>query len=500
MQASSSKTQSSGAQAMLDAGRKLLDRDQAAGALRILSEAAELEPDWAEPHYLLACAFHDLGRTRDAENAARKALDLQPDHSLSAHRLGVVLSEADRWPEARTWLQRSAELAPDRAIVQRDLAVALLFMGEVEQARQAFARAVDQGMWEQTALYMLVTLTPMNGDGREVSALWQTLNELNAREDLGIEERTELCFALGKAFADCGEVERASQAWAEGNRLKREGMDYSVHPTLDRWREIARIFDRSLIQRLEGQGGDTDRPIFICGLPRSGTTLVEQILCAHPQVLGGGEHEALARVVQSVRPPNGTFWPHWAGSMKAVDCRRLAEAYLDMSLQPGPGRSRVTDKRLENVETLGLIHLCLPRAPMIYVKRDPRDVALSCWSILFAGALPFTYDLTEMADYFEAHEQLMAHWRRVLPPGRLLEVPYEQLVADPEAWSRRIVTHCGLDWDERCLEPHKASRAVKTTSAAQVRQPVHAGSVGRWKPYAKALQPLIDRLDDVLPR
>lgn len=476
-------------------GLELLNRGDAAAALQPLREAADLDPASVQARYLLACAFHDLGRPAESEAVLRAALEREADDPRAVHRLGVVLSEMERWTEAVPELRRAARLQPDSGIVHRDLGVALLVMGEVDEARRAFGQAVELGHWGDATLYTLVRLTPMGGSDAEAKSLWRRLTELQARLDLTPEERTQLCFALGKAHADRGEVEQAAEAWAVGARLRRAGLKaYSVDPTLARWREIARIFDGSLLERLNGGGSVSDRPIFICGLPRSGTTLVEQILSAHPQVTAAGESGALPRVIRSVQTPDGAYWPQWATTMNRTDCRKLAEAYLGQLPPSEPGKLRTTDKRPENVEALGLLHCCFPNGALIYVKRDLRDVAFSCWTTLFSGGAPFTYDLAEMADYFRGNEALVSHWRNILPPGRLLEVPYEELVADPEDWSHRIVAHCGLDWDDRCLEPHKAMRPVTTASDAQVRRPIYGDSVGRWKTYETALKPFIDRL------
>jgi Flp pilus assembly protein TadD len=494
LQADISRIDRGAFEAKLSLGLKLLNEDRAAAALDHLREAADLDGGSAEARYLLACAHHDLNQHVEAEAALRAALELEPDHSRAIHRLGVVLSELERWTEALAYLRKAAQLQPGQGIIERDLAVALLTMGEIDEARRAHIRALELGWRRHSTLYNAVRLTPMSEGDPEAAALWKLLAELQTRDDLSDEDRVQINFALGKAHADRGEVGEACDAWVQGARLKRASMNYSVEPTLARWREIARIFDQPLLQRLEGAGSASRAPVFICSLPRAGSTLVEQILSAHPQVLAGGETGALPRVIRSVQTPRGERWPRWASAMNETDCLRLAEAYLKQIPIPGPGQTRVTDKRPENVETLGLLHLCFPNAALIYVKRDLHDVAFSCWTTLFAEGQPYTYDLEEMAAYFKGIEALVAHWREVLPPGRLLEVPYEELVVEPEAWSRKIVAHCGLDWNDRCLEPHKASRPIRTASDVQVRQPINIRSIGRWKPYAEALKPFTDRL------
>jgi hypothetical protein len=182
--------------------------------------------------------------------------------------------------------------------------------------------------------------------------------------------------------------------------------------------------------------------------------------------------------------------------MTAPDCRSIGQAYLNGLPPAGPGESRLTDKWLPNFERLGLIHLCLPNARIIHCRRDPRDVCLSCFSIRFSSGQEYAYDLAELGRYWRAYDRLMDHWRAVLPPGRMLEVPYEAVVGDMEAWARRLITHCGLPWDEVCLNFHESGRVVKTASAAQVRRPIYGDSVGRWRRFQSHLGPLLEALGE----
>ena len=257
--------------------------------------------------------------------------------------------------------------------------------------------------------------------------------------------------------------------------------------------EIAQVFDAALFERLAGAGLASERPIFIVGMARSGTTLVEQILSAHPAVDGAGETATLPKLVEQV---DGAAYPAWARTMTAADAWRLGQSYLDALPAGAPGETRVTDKTLSNFEHLGLIQLCLPNAAIIHCRRDPRDVGLSCFANRFSQGQDHTYDLAELGRYWRAYDRLMAHWRAVLPPGRMLEVPYEAVVEDVEGWARRLVAHCGLAWDDACLRFHESGRAVRTGSFAQVRRPIYTGSVGRWRRFAGHLDSLLEALGE----
>jgi hypothetical protein len=255
---------------------------------------------------------------------------------------------------------------------------------------------------------------------------------------------------------------------------------------------IAERFDAALLERLTGRGARGHRPIFVIGMPRSGTTLVEQVLAAHPQVHGAGELRLMGEIIAGEEEG----FPAWASRMDGADCARLGQAYLD-SLPPAPaGRTRTTDKAVSNIEAMGLIHLCLPDAAIVHVRRDARDAALSCFATRFTDGQDFACDLGELGRYWRAYERLMDHWRAVLPEGRMLEVDYETLARDLEPQARRLVAHCGLDWDEACLRFHDSGREVRTASAAQVRRPIHTRSVGRWRRFEDRLGPLLEALGE----
>jgi hypothetical protein len=262
---------------------------------------------------------------------------------------------------------------------------------------------------------------------------------------------------------------------------------------------ITRSFDAGLLERWEAtpdRGSPSRRPIFIMGLPRSGTSLVEQIVSAHRKVLGCGEQDFLRKVVRSVRGEGGTEFPDWAGPLTANDLKVIADLYLDALPKGSEGEVHSTEKFLTNYEYIGLIHLALPNAVIINCNRDLRDCAWSAFAMPFVEEQEFSYDLEELGDYCRLYSELMDHWRATLPPGRILDVPYEQLVADQAGWTRRILDHCGLEWDEACLDFHRARRIVRSASAAQVRQPMFDTSIGRSRPYEAQLQPFLRALGE----
>jgi hypothetical protein len=231
-------------------------------------------------------------------------------------------------------------------------------------------------------------------------------------------------------------------------------------------------------------------------MPRSGTTLVEQILASHPKVFGAGELPDIAKAVARLSGTDGApqGFPEVVSSMTGEQLRQLGASYVSAIQALAPKAERITDKMPNNFRLAALIHLALPNARIIHTRRHPVDTCLSCFSLLFAGDHPYSYDLAELGRYYRAYEALMEHWRDILPEGVMLEVQYEDITADLDAQARQIVAHCGLEWDDACLAFYKTQRPVRTASAAQVRQPIYRTSVGRWRPYKDLLGPLIEAL------
>ncbi|MCR4299784.1 MAG: sulfotransferase, partial [Gallionella sp.] len=277
----------------------------------------------------------------------------------------------------------------------------------------------------------------------------------------------------------------------EGNKLKRATLDYDPDETARRIDSIMRNFDMATMDRLRG-GDPSHLPVFILGMPRSGTTLVEQIISSYPGVHGAGELSDLEAIMR--RNVAGAAFPD---NLPSLDQARLAAwgaDYVAGLQRRAPDARRITDKMPANFFAVGLIHLMLPNAKIIHVKRDPVDTCLSCFFQLFRNGQEFTYDLAELGRYYADYARLMEHWRKVLPEGAFLDVRYEDIVADQEAQSRRLVGYCGLEWNDACLDFDKNRRAVRTASMTQVRQPIYRSSVERWRNYEKFLGPLFDTL------
>lgn len=301
---------------------------------------------------------------------------------------------------------------------------------------------------------------------------------------------------MAKAYDDLGRYDEAFACMREGNALKRERIAYDETRTLESFDRICSTFDRKLLAKADGFSSSL--PVFVVGMPRSGTTLIEQILASHPGVHGAGELADFNWLVDQLPGIGGNIfrYPEDAATLSADQLAALGKAYAERQRQRAPGAARVTDKMPANFLFLGLIHLALPEAHIVHVLRDPRDTCLSCYSKLFTAEQNFSYELGELGRYYRKYAELMAHWRDVLPPGRMLEIRYEDVIADLETSARQIVDHCGLDWHPNCIAFHEAKRPVRTASASQVRRPIYRSSEGRWRAYQDHLGPLFAALDD----
>ena len=251
---------------------------------------------------------------------------------------------------------------------------------------------------------------------------------------------------------------------------------------------IATAFPSSLIRKAAGYG--SRMPIFVAGMPRSGTTLVEQILASHPKIHGAGELGAMTAMEKNLAGKYRKAYPHFAADLQPSDQRAAGVEYLARIGEPPLGKQHIVDKMPANALFAGLIHLMLPNARMILCRRSPFDTCFSCYSTLFAGRQNFSYDLGELGRYYRAHDALMAHWRRVLPQENFLTVDYEDVVEDIEGTARRLIAFCELDWSDECLKFHESTRPVRTASMLQVRKPLYRSSIGRWRPFRAELAPL----------
>jgi tetratricopeptide (TPR) repeat protein len=474
-------------------GALLLRIGEREAAIAHLEQALLTNPDDAEIHNNLGLALHAGSRQREAVVHLERAIAVRPGFAAAHNNLAMALQALDRHDEAIAHYRKAAAASPPQASRHANLGVALQEIGRLDEARQAFKKAIELAPTAGRFYRNLADCTRFAAADPEIAAMAALAREGAA---LTQEDRRQLLFALGKAFADIGQHDRAFACWAEGNALNRARLGYDEAAVLDCFARLQAVFDADLIAQKTGAGDPSPIPVFIVGMPRSGTTLVEQILASHSRVFGAGELLDFSR--EAERACGETHAPEFAvraGSLSAAELHGLGARYIAAIRAAAPPRSsRITDKMPLNFIHLGLIHSALPNARIIHTRRDPIDTCFSCFTTLFAGQHRVAYELGELGRYYRAYEALMGHWRRVLPAGIMLDVRYEDIVDDLEPACRRILVHCGLEWEVACLDFHLARRAVRTASLAQVRRPIYRDAIGRWQPYAALLAPLLDAL------
>jgi tetratricopeptide (TPR) repeat protein len=458
------------------------------------AKALALRPDFAEAHNNLGNSLAALIRHEEAIGHFHKALAIAPGLLEVHNNLGSSLEALERPHEAIACYDRVLAQDANNARAHHLRGYALRSLGQLAQSRAAFERAVALAP-ERADFYAGIAESQRFAADDPYLPVMERLARDMAAHPLGAQ--IDLHFALGKVYEDVGRHEDSFRHLLAGNALKRRQLFYDEAETLGRFRRIPAVFTSELMRSRAGIGDPSTVPIFIVGMPRSGTTLVEQMLASHPKVFAAGESMEFNRAAEAFFQP-GTVslpFPEAIASAEPEQFRRLAARYLAAIRAPAPAAERITDKALGNFQFAGLIHLALPNARIVHVRRDPLDTCLSAFSKQFTNVQPHTFDLAELGRYYRGYEAVMAHWRRVLPQGVMLEVQYEELVADFEPQARRIVSHVGLAWDARCLAFHETQRTVRTASAAQVRLPLYRSAVGRARPYLSMLGPLLQALE-----
>jgi tetratricopeptide (TPR) repeat protein len=462
-------------------------------ALRILGEALKFAPKNVQTLLLTAKIQLKRNNLVAAEQAARLALNEEAENPEALTILGQVLHETDRYEEALQVLDRALKKAPDSPEALNFYGVALKSVGRLDEAREYILKALKLNDAMYGAYANLNDLVDFSeGIGEELfnrmDAIFESASNPEADQFLALH------FAYAKALDDRGEHEKALDHYITGGRMKRAQLEYKEGETHGFFDSIKAAFPKEAFENRKYEGLSDDRPVFIVGMPRSGSTLVEQILSSHPDIYGAGEVKYLARALGQLRDrfPSLPKYPEMMGKITPAQIDITAKNYQAAIGQGAGSAKRITDKLLTNYFFLGLINMMFPNAKVIHTRRDPVDTCLSGFTKLFKDDMPHSYDLSELGRYYGKYRELMEHWEKVLPDGFLTTVVYEDVVADTEKEAKRLIEFLGLPWNEKCVDFHKSDRPVKTASVAQVRKPIYKTSVQRWKKYGPGLQPLVD--------
>jgi tetratricopeptide (TPR) repeat protein len=505
---------------LLGQGDYYMSRGAYAEAAQCYESMIGLHPRHAEALERLGAALCELGRFRDAEPCFRRAIRIRPSN-VSAHRnLGTLLRWRGQLGASEHALRQALKLKPGDLEARSSLGFTLLGLGRAGEAKAQFEKALKSSPRHEDALFGMGQVARLEGRFDEAAALYERVLAANpkragalaalavlrrmtsadrpwlqraeelAGRGLSVLDEADLRFAIGKYYDDVGDYSHAFRNYQRANELQKSLAEAYDRAAQTRFvDDLIRIYSAPGLAQAQPGASSSERPIFVVGMMRSGTSLVEQIVASHPAVHGAGElgfwTEAVRRHDVAVR----------RGPLDEPLRERLATEYLRVLEGVSGSAQRVVDKAPINFEYLGVIHAVFPRARIIYVRRDPIDTCLSCYFQPFFAGLNYTMDLGDLAHYYREHQRLMAHWRGVLPAGSMLELPYAELVADQRGWTRRLLEFLGLEWDERCMEFFRTQRTVATASAWQVRQRIYTGSVERWRHYAKFIGPLRELKD-----
>jgi tetratricopeptide (TPR) repeat protein len=452
--------------------------------------ALQVHPGLAEAHANLGNCLRRLGRLFEAEAHLARAIELQPGFAVAHFNLGIVLQEREEHDRAIAEYRAALAIRPDYVEALNNLGSNLRVQGFVDEARAAFERILELRPTQVEAhcnLAQFKTYRP--GDPH----IEQMLSQQHRVASLPEEGRIRYWFTVGKMLEDAGRHDESFAAYAQGNRDKHATTPWDEAAHLALKRDIVSTFTREkLASHAVPASAEGPVPIFIVGMPRSGTSLLEQVLATLPGIHGAGEITWLPETLH-VEGTDQRDFPRTVADYTTDDYLQMGRRYIDRIRELAPQATHVVDKLPDNFQHLGLIHLMFPNARIVHSMRDPMDSCFSCYSRLFiANNLGYTYDLGAVARYWVSYHELMQHWHAALPEGRILDVSYESMVGDFEAQARRLVDYLGLPWDDRCLGFHQNRRIVKTASVAQVRKPIYKTSVARWKPYERHLGPLLD--------
>ena len=504
---------------LTELGLAHLNANRIQAAVDALIQAIQLAPGIADNHYNLALALERIGRDGDAIGELRRTIAINPLHVAALDRIGNLLVKQSRRDEAVDCYQRVASLQPNSLMGRLSHAKMLAGGGSHSSAATLLDQTISMFPTSSEAKQLLATILREQGRfteaiplltaatyGSPVQAaiafhdlvlsktitvvdapILQRMHALLALDTLPEMYHPKLYFALGKALDDLGEYEEAIKYFDKGNRIVRRFQPFDSERCWIDMQRLTSIFTADFLEAHTGLGSSSEAPLLILGMPRSGTTLVEQIVSNHRDIAAGGE-------LNFWNGKADAFTRVWHNRLTASRIAQMAEEYEAILRRVGPRAARVTDKSPNNFLWIGLIRVAFPKARIIHCRRHPVDTCLSTYFTSFGERMPFAHSKEDLVLYYQHYVRIMQHWRTILSHERFHEVEYEQLVGDPEPTTRRLIAFCGLDWDAACLQPEANHRPVATASLWQVRQPIYCSSVERWRHY----EPWLGGLEQLL--
>lgn len=501
-------------------------------AERLWRQLLQEFPDQPQPYVGLALLLEQQDRDLDAYELYKKAVEFAPGEPTVWRQFGLCLMKQRQYEAATIALQKSVAIDPENTETLMDLGMALYHCENSDAALMVFDKVLElnpdhaggylhKGIQMQTlgdfvaakvCLRKTLDLDPnmavayfrlasMDQSVEESNWMLERLYAIAGSSSFSIENRASALFSAAVVLQKQNKHDDAFVQFANANALMRTEFPFDRDRLTRRVDETIEAFSPETFEALKAAGSRDARPVFIIGMPRSGTTLVETIISSHPNLCAGGEETKIAMLADTLTQSRDSklVYPRDIASVDPAGLAPIGELYTSHMARLYPDAPRTTDKYPFNFLHLGLIAVLFPNASIVHCRRDPTDTCLSCFFQMFGEykGLSFTNDLTDLGFYYREYERFMAHWRRVLPMP-IYEVRYEDLVASQEEISRQLIAHIGEDWDDACLKFHEQERTVNTASQYQVRQPIYKSSVEKWRKYERHLKPLQDALKQAL--
>jgi len=455
-------------------------------SIDVLQQAITFNSKHKEAYLQLGISLTQLDRLDDAVDALNLAMALDPSCRETCRSLGVVLEKQGRIDDAFKMYRRALEIDPQFVEAYLTLGMSLSRLGKFQESNECYCQAIKINPLEARAYKQLVR----SKRSAEYEDKLRNMERFYRQKDTPNEQKVTFAFALGMVFEEQNNYEKAFRYLREGNDLKRSTYEYKIEEHQDYFDRLKEVFTTEFFNQRADVGSPDESPIFILGMPRSGTTLVEQMLASHSEIFGAGELTYLSDIGKRMGGKDKDLkFPECMLELEQKEFAHWGSEYVRKIRSKSDSAPYITDKMPHNLLRIGLIKLILPNAKIIHCVRDPMDTCLSIYKTDFNALHKFAYELTELGQYYKLYLDLMAHWRRVLP-GFVFDVQYEDLVAQQEVQTRRLLEYCGLPWEDACLAFHQTKRTVATASLAQVRQPIYSDSVRLWESYGKRLAPL----------
>lgn len=461
-------------------------------ALRHIAKAIELKTDQANYHATLSRLLTDAKDYDNALMACEKSISLEPDNYHFKLLKSQIFLEMEKIYDSENMLKEVISDYPEAPEAYTKMGSLKAVLGDFTEAEKYFLKAIEidpESTWAYRSLATMTKSAPQSND-------LHTMEELFTRQQVDAEEKITLGFGIGAAYEKKQQYKKAFFYFSEANKSQRARHKWDLKTSFkDPFSAIRKSFNQELFGRLSCSGSDDETPLFVLGMPRSGTTLTEQILSSHSDVYGAGELDYLSKIIGSIDGLNGKSLPNVLEKLSQDKCVELGQSYIEKIRQHSGSARYIIDKMPGNFQYIGFIKLMLPRAKVIYCMREPADICLSIYKHQFNEWHRYATDLRELGVYHNHFRRLMMHWEKLLPDF-IYTLEYENMVKDQEGETRKLLEFCKLPWEDECLQFHNKERPVKTLSLTQVRRPIYQTSRYLWKNYEDHLQPLLEELKE----